>query len=162
MIGISAVTGFSPLINNRAILLRRGCQDKIGFRVFQFRICDLWFRIEKIDRMTSGFGISYKNKKANIECRISKEGILPVVSFCVERSIFIIQKTERSDSILRNSAVGYSAVLRFAVQPRRWPPERPVSPKKRLRPSRVSYKTREMLLLKPDTWNPKPWNTIAL
>jgi hypothetical protein len=27
-----------------------------------------------------------------------------------------IKKTERSDSILRNSAVGYSAVLRFAFQ----------------------------------------------
>ena len=30
-------------------------------------------------------------------------------------SVFFIKKTVRSDSILRNSAVGYSAVLRFVV-----------------------------------------------
>ncbi|CAB1057492.1 hypothetical protein D1BOALGB6SA_2245 [Olavius sp. associated proteobacterium Delta 1] len=60
----------------------------------------------------------------NIEHRITKYGILPVESLPsrtpgsndrVERSI-IAKKTERSDTILRNSAIRCSAVLRFAVQ----------------------------------------------
>ena len=49
----------------------------------------------------------------NVEYRMSKECILPVVSLCVERSI--LKKTEQSETTLRNSAVHYSAVLRFAV-----------------------------------------------
>ncbi len=51
-------------------------------------------------------GIKKEYRISNHEYRMSKEGIL---------SIFI-KKAERSDSILRNSAVHHSAVLRFAVQ----------------------------------------------
>ena len=55
----------------------------------------------------------------NFECRVSKEGILPLESLrvqgqCQPIGFLRLQKTERSDSTLRNSAVHYSAVLRFA------------------------------------------------
>ena len=47
--------------------------------------------------------------KANIECRMSNvEGMY---------SVYFIKKIELSETTLRHSAVHYSAVLRFAVQP---------------------------------------------
>jgi hypothetical protein len=51
-----------------------------------------------------------KKRIMNIECRMSKYGILPVESLRVEQSI-LAKKIEHSDTTLRNSAV-----LRFAVK----------------------------------------------
>ena len=47
----------------------------------------------------------------NVEYRMSKECILPVVSLCVERSI--LKKTEQSETTLRYSAVRCSNQVKF-------------------------------------------------
>ena len=50
-----------------------------------------------------------RTARRELLCRTARRELL-----C--RTVYLIKKTERSDSILRNSAVRYSAVLRFAVQ----------------------------------------------